>query len=187
MFSISITAYTDIIINNLIAVFIIFIGFNGIRNTAVFTRIREIEETIDNKEGKLTAENKLIVDDSIDYLLMEQYFEKLKVFMNQEKPFLNEELTIHDLSIKTGIPKSYISAITKNKFNMNFFTFINSYRVDQFNIELLNPDNDNFTYLAIAMDCGFNSKSAFNRAYKNKTGLTPTQYKKTQLESKGSY
>lgn len=98
--------------------------------------------------------------------------------MVREKPFLNQKLTIQDMSIDADIPKSYISAITKQKFNMNFFNFINSYRIDMFNEKILNLKNDNFTYIAIAMDCGFNSKTSFNRAYKQKIGLTPSEYKK---------
>ena len=61
----------------------------------------------------------------------------------------------------------------------NFFNFVNRYRVDEVKQKILNPKYDNYSVLGIALECGFNSKTAFNRIFKHMTGLTPTEYKKT--------
>jgi AraC-like DNA-binding protein len=56
------------------------------------------------------------------------------------------------------------------------FDFINSYRIEEFKIRFEDPRNRQFTMLAIAFDVGFNSKTAFNRAFKKMTSQSPREY-----------
>jgi len=53
--------------------------------------------------------------------------------------------------------------------------------VEAFKEKIVNPKYGNYSILGIALECGFNSKSAFNRIFKKDTGLTPSQYKETIL------
>ena len=53
---------------------------------------------------------------------------------------------------------------------------MNEYRVEEFKRQIQNPQNKHLTLLAVALDCGFNSKSTFNRAFKNATGTTPKEF-----------
>jgi AraC-like DNA-binding protein len=50
--------------------------------------------------------------------------------------------------------------------------------VDEVKSRMDNPEFENLTILGIAFDCGFNTKSAFNRVFKKLTGFTPSEYKK---------
>jgi AraC-like DNA-binding protein len=59
---------------------------------------------------------------------------------------------------------------------MNFYDFVNRYRLEEFKKLASDPKNRQFTMLALAFDCGFNSKSSFNRYFKKATGQTPSQY-----------
>jgi AraC-like DNA-binding protein len=69
--------------------------------------------------------------------------------------------------------------VINEHFKLNFFDFVNQYRVEAFKERIVNPKYGNFSLLGVAFECGFNSKSAFNRIFKKSTGLTPSQYKDT--------
>ena len=61
----------------------------------------------------------------------------------------------------------------------NFTNFINEYRINAVIRHFENPDYNNITLLGIAYDCGFNSKTTFNRVFKKLTNKTPLEYKKS--------
>ena len=108
----------------------------------------------------------------------EAYAEKIRIFMQSGKPFLDPNLTLAQLSDALEIPSHYLSQVINEVFGLNFFNFVNGYRVEEVKLRILNPKYDSFSVLGIALECGFNSKTAFNRIFKNMTGLTPTEYKK---------
>ncbi len=96
-----------------------------------------------------------------------------------EKLYLEPELTIAILSNKITIPVKSISQVINESFNCNFFDFINTYRINESKQKILNNNklSKPLTISEIMFECGFNSKSAFNRAFKKQTGLTPTEFK----------
>ncbi len=96
--------------------------------------------------------------------------------MNERKPYLDPELTIEKLSEEMRIKKLMLSQTLNKGFNKNFFTFIKEYRVRHVETELKNQSNEERTIMDIAYMSGFNSKTGFNRAFKEVTGKTPTEY-----------
>jgi AraC-like DNA-binding protein len=110
----------------------------------------------------------------------QKHLERLVNYVEYEKPFLNGDLTIQDLSDKLDIPKHHLTQIINEKLKKNFYTFINEYRVKHFKSLLHNSSFQNYTLLALAYESGFNSKSSFNVIFKKITGLTPSQFKKEQ-------
>lgn len=98
-------------------------------------------------------------------------------YMKKEKVYLNSELRIQDIAIKLNISVHILSHILNVTLNQNFFDFVNTYRIEEAKTRLLDTQYNNLTVLAIAYDCGFNSKATFNRLFKQYTGTTPTQYK----------
>ncbi len=107
----------------------------------------------------------------------EEYLKKLISVMETDKPYLNRNLSILDLSQLTGISRHYITQVLNEKHGKNFFTFINEYRVKDVISRFKDPKNNHFTILAIAFDAGFNSKTTFNSIFKNLTGVTPSEYR----------
>ena len=91
--------------------------------------------------------------------------------------YLNNKLSIVDVSDKLNIPRQYISEVLNEHMNKSFQDFVNEYRVEEFVNRLKNDQNNHFTLLGIATDVGFNSKSSFNATFKKHKGLTPTQFK----------
>ena len=101
---------------------------------------------------------------------------ELEEYMRIEKPFLNPELRINDLSRMIDIPTHKLSLLINNEKGKNFFEFINDFRVKEVKERLPDPSYSNLTLNAIAKDCGFNSSASFYRVFKQSTGLTPKQF-----------
>jgi AraC-like DNA-binding protein len=99
----------------------------------------------------------------------------LKVF-EADKPYLNPELTLSDLAEKLKTNTSILSQVINSVFNKNFNDFINEYRVEAFKEKINTPQYAHYTMLAVAFDCGFNSKATFNRAFKKLTNLMPSEF-----------
>jgi AraC-like DNA-binding protein len=107
---------------------------------------------------------------------LKRYQLKLEEFMVEYKPYLDPELTIEKLGELTRIKKLLLSQTLNKVFNKNFFTFIKEYRIRHVEAELKNKSNGERTIMDIAYMSGFNSKTGFNRAFKEVTGKTPTEY-----------
>lgn len=102
--------------------------------------------------------------------------EQLENYISQKKPYLNSMLTLKDLSNETGISDKHLSYIINHHYKMNFFTFINSLRIDEAKKLLLAGKVQELTILGIAYESGFNSKSVFYDAFKKYVGKTPLEY-----------
>lgn len=115
----------------------------------------------------------------------EEYLTKLLHYMDEEKPYLDGDMTINDLSRRTGIPRHYITEVLNEKHGRNFFTFVNEYRVREVISRISDPKYQHYTILAIAFDAGFNSKSTFNTFFKAYTGKTPSAYRQERSRESG--
>ncbi len=98
--------------------------------------------------------------------------------LEQEKLFLNPELSLNDLAGKLNINSGHVSQVINELLGKNFNQLINEYRVAEVKRNIL---DDKRTLLGIAYDSGFNSKSAFNRLFKEIEGETPSEYKMNLL------
>lgn len=103
---------------------------------------------------------------------------QLEDLMSTEKPYLNPRLTLSDLAERTSLHTHVLSKAINDGFKKNFFDFVNGYRVEEFKERVVREEFSNQTFLAIALSVGFNSKTAFNRAFKKATAMTPRQYLK---------
>jgi AraC-like DNA-binding protein len=105
---------------------------------------------------------------------------KLLSHMEDDKPFLNPELTLTDLAKQVAISRNQLSQVINTGVGDNFYNFINKYRVEEVK-ELIKKDASKlYTILSLANDAGFNSKSSFNNIFKKMTGLTPSEYRDGQ-------
>jgi len=174
----------DTIVNGCASAFILLIGFHGLRNTSVFSTfsnyVQRQKDLAEPATERHTSTTRDIGSGRISkgiYPDLEPYRDRLLEFMEESGAFRVEGLTIQDVSVGTGIAENLLSRTISSIFTMNFFDFVNSYRIDLFDKKILEGEAENFTLLAVAMDCGFSSKSSFNRAYRKKMGMTPSQYR----------
>ena len=103
--------------------------------------------------------------------------------MATEKPYLDADLSLPELANRLAIPSHHLSRVINEQFEANFFDFINQYRIEEVKVRIDNPEYQNLSLLGIAFECGFNTKSAFNRVFKKMTGFTPSEYRKKTFPS----
>ena len=100
--------------------------------------------------------------------------------MDTEKLYKESDLTLTQLAKQLNTHPNYLSQIINEKEEKNFFDYINTLRTKEF-IELIaKSDNQKFTLLGLAYDCGFNSKSSFNKYFRKITGKSPSEYLNTK-------
>ena len=108
-----------------------------------------------------------------------RYRKELSGLMSNNRPYLDPYLTLNDLAEKLGIPANHLSQLLNDGFDQNFAEFVNTYRLDHFKNEIIKPEKQNFTLLALAFESGFNSKTVFNSFFKKAMGTTPSKYLKS--------
>jgi AraC-like DNA-binding protein len=99
-------------------------------------------------------------------------------YFNKEKPYLNPELSMTLLADHLKVPKHHLTEVMNADMGQNFFQFVNRYRVEAVK-EMLADAKNHFSVEAIGYECGFSSKSSFFTVFKNLTGKTPSEYKKS--------
>lgn len=107
------------------------------------------------------------------------YFAELEQLMKKEQPYMDEELNIKKLANLCGIPDYNLSRVINEGAGASFFDYINDYRIERSKKILADPKSSGYTILRIAFDSGFNSKSAFYRAFRKKENMSPVEYRKT--------
>ncbi|MDY0198938.1 MAG: helix-turn-helix domain-containing protein, partial [Tenuifilaceae bacterium] len=155
-----------------LSAFIILIGYYGLKQKEIFIQYSD-RDTEEETEPKTKYTGTFLKESDI-----ENYVSKLKLFMATEKPYLEANLSLPELAKKIEIPSHHLSRVINEHFGVNFFDFVNQYRIEEVKSRISNPDFENLSFLGIAYDSGFNTKSAFNRVFKKMTGLTPSEYKK---------
>lgn len=99
-------------------------------------------------------------------------------YMETAHPWREADFSIHHLSAALNIPRHHLSQVLNEGLKINFYDFICQYRIQAVKRRFQRGDAQKFSILGIATDCGFGSKSSFNRAFKKVTGLTPSAYLK---------
>ncbi len=137
-------------------------------------------ETIDREPESAPAEHKKAV---IHPEKIEFYKLRLTELIEKEKPYLDSEITLPKLGKMLGLNTYQTSYLINTGFQENFFTFINRYRIAECKHMLRNKKWDHLSVLAIAFEAGFNSKTAFNTAFKKSTGLSPKEFRAQKPQS----
>ncbi|MBC7568827.1 MAG: helix-turn-helix transcriptional regulator [Spirosoma sp.] len=100
----------------------------------------------------------------------------LLTYMTNEKPHLDADLSLTDLARRLHTNSVILSQVINTGTGQNFNDFVNRYRVDEFKQQIRDPANAHLSFLGLALDCGFNSKATFNRAFKKFTGGSPKEF-----------
>lgn len=171
---------TDILIYIAVAIFVAFLGFFGLRQTTIFAhQVSNSQHTNGiNHSMEVMPETGKYIKSGLRPAEADQLHKKLTEYMIHEKPYLDSQLSLAKLSSNFGVHTNYISQVINEKEGMNFYDYINTYRVNEFKRLVTDPRYKRLTILALAMECGFNSKSAFNGCFKKLTNQTPSEFLK---------
>jgi AraC-like DNA-binding protein len=159
---------SNYIFNFLILVFFMYTGHNAMKQS--------VPEFIEEKDEFQVSTEGVDLDESKQkqVQLFEEIKEKLLAYMQLEKPYLNSDLTINQLSKELSTNSKYLSTIINQDFGVSFVQFINDYRIKEAQVILL--ENKHLTIEAQCQMVGFKSKSSFNAAFKKNTGMTPSTF-----------
>ena len=160
----------EYIFYSILIVFIFYIGYFGIKYENIFVNNPLTDKGETSKEAPLTKYK----NSGVKMDIAIELYEKLLKFMDDKKPYLNARLSLFELAQQLEISPNQLSQIINQQAGVNFHDFVNKYRVEEF---LRNAkSNQNFSFLALALDAGFNSKSSFNYIFKKQKGISPSQY-----------
>jgi len=133
---------------------------------------------IDNRVNK-KYESSALSDDKKQQVLI-----RLEKLLDEEQLFLNNDLTIEIAASELSISRTYLSQIVNESFDLNFTAYINKRRINH-SIQMLSDSiNNKYSIAGIAEISGFHSISSFNTLFKQKTGLTPSAFRKIASDSK---
>ncbi len=105
--------------------------------------------------------------------------DRLRAYMEDEKPYLEPELTLDNLAEELRVSRNHLSEAINRYTGMKFFDFVNSYRVEEARRLLM---LDSCSVITAAMQSGFNTKQTFNTAFKKHTGMTPSAFRKSAMK-----
>ena len=108
------------------------------------------------------------------------YLDTLRRHFEQEKPYLQQELTLREVAEQINIPYRYVSQVVNEKLDQHFMDFVNGYRIEAAKTMLLDPAWTHLSIDGIAAEAGFKSRSAFYSAFKKATRSTPGAFRKTR-------
>ncbi|NRB48189.1 MAG: helix-turn-helix domain-containing protein [Saprospiraceae bacterium] len=151
------------------------ISYRSFQHVSLFQRIETPEpQPADNRNGKKYEKSALTPEKAL------QLKERVKDYMQSEKPFLNNELTLRGMAQELAIPPYQLSQLLNEHFGKSFFDFVNSYRVEEVIDYMTREQRRKVSLLEAAFACGFNNKTSFIRYFKKLTGQTPSQYFKAR-------
>ena len=190
-----ITGLNDTYIFATVVVYVFFIGYFGIRQVGIFSNSSLPANNLDslleeNTETKIEVENLQSSLSEINQSGTKQKYQKsslttenatkvheqLQQLMLKDKLFKEPELNLADLAEMLRVHPNILSQVINSFENKTFYDYINRLRIEEFKTLVTDPGSRQFTLLSLAFECGFNSKTAFNRNFKKATGQSPSEY-----------
>jgi AraC-like DNA-binding protein len=195
----------DRIIFGAVVIFILFLGYFGIKHVGIFSYQQSLPVT----SGPVTIEQAFVQSSPVETPLPQkekrslplseqapgesrtkyersslqpeaatQIHTTLKKLMQAQKTFTDAELSLDSLATLLQVQPNTLSQVINTCEDKNFYDYINTLRIEEFKRRVTLPEYQHFTLLALAFDCGFNSKTSFNRNFRKITGQSPTEYLK---------
>lgn len=137
-------------------------------------RLVVIKESV-KKQKRTSAIQAEIVEQIEDDPFFE-LSESIKVYLEKEKPFLDADFSISDIALALKVPQNHVAYCINSILKTKFATLKSDLRID-YAVELLSGNlNDSFTIEGIAQQSGFKTRASFYSAFKEKIGVTPTEF-----------
>jgi AraC-like DNA-binding protein len=102
--------------------------------------------------------------------------ENIKEYLKRERPFLNVDFSISDIALAMKVPQNHVSYCINTIMQTKFPTLKSDLRIN-YVVELFSGKlKESYTIEGISRQAGFNTRASFYSAFKEKTGMTPTEY-----------
>jgi AraC-like DNA-binding protein len=160
------TATVDLVVPAVLSLFVYAMGYIGLRRPEILTGLN------DPPPAPRRYEKSTLTDERSDI-----YRQRLLDLMSTEKPYLDGELTLQKLAKALSVSPHHLSQTINEQLNQSFIDFINAYRIEEAKRMLVDQAKKHYSILAVSEEVGFNSKSAFNAAFKKHTRMTPSEFR----------
>ncbi|TRZ44282.1 helix-turn-helix domain-containing protein [Robertkochia solimangrovi] len=173
-FSDHITSYVSrIFVAICFSLFTFFVGLSLLLRPKLFMVIRNsaiIQADSSEEESNVKYKNS-----GLTKSLAQNLKTDLLNILENERIYLDSEITLNQLAEKLNSDRYSVSQVINQEFNRSFYELLNDYRVRRAR-ELLRDQSDDFKVLDIAFKSGFSNRVSFNKAFKKRTGKTPSEY-----------
>ena len=184
----------DTYIFGTVVLYVFFIGYFGIRQVGIFSNKPLLNEPATSRleknvepELKYHQQSAAHVSNEPDTRRKYQkssltddearrIYQQLHQLMFKDKLFKDPELNLGQLAENLNVHSNVLSQVINSFENKSFYDYINGLRIEEFKTLVADPVNRQYTLLSLAYECGFNSKTAFNRNFKKVTALSPSEY-----------
>lgn len=102
------------------------------------------------------------------------FAERMYLLFEKEHVYLNPRLRLSELAMVLGTNRTYLSQYFNQNCESTFYDFVNDYRIHHAKLLLHSTDD---TLETIAMNSGFNSLSTFRRAFVQREGMSPIEFR----------
>jgi len=173
-----------VLVSVVFAVYVYAMGFAGLMKSEIFAspdvektmqQITEIDEATEH--SPLKYEKSGLTEEAAERIVLQ-----LLDMMDRQMPYTDPSLTLSQLAEMIAVSPHNLSEVINSRLKKNFYDFVNGYRIDQVKKDLVDPAKQHLKILTIAFDAGFNSKATFNTLFKEKSGKTPSEFRKTPSE-----
>ncbi|MEQ9403915.1 MAG: helix-turn-helix domain-containing protein [Cyclobacteriaceae bacterium] len=165
----------DNIIFGGLTISIFFIGYFGIRQKAIYAN--EDKQPDPGGINSASVSGQMISDAELDQLIRSMEVDQL---------YLNSKLSLKNVADHLNVSENNLSQLINVGLKKNFYDFVNEYRVEDVKSKIVDSKFGHLSFLGIAFDSGFNSKSSFNNIFKRHTKMTPSEFKRTCLKESKS-
>lgn len=142
---------------------VLFITYYGMISPEVY-RIKQLDIIQKYAQSKLSTEDLNLLKKQLDQL------------MEEKKPYLNNKLLKAELAEMLGTSNPELARLLNENIGMNFFEYVNYYRIKEFVALARTEKAQNLTFYGLAQEAGFNSKTTFNKSFKKLMGVSPSEY-----------
>ena len=167
----------DILIFSMVVLFIVVAAYFGISRVGILNipalPDREDPKELDNDVVKYQKNSP--GDEAIQSI-----YRKLVYKMTQEKLYKDPELNLNTIAQLLDVHPNTLSQVINSVEHKNFYDYINRQRIEEFKRTVVLPENQKYTILSLAFECGFNSKTSFNRNFKKYMNCSPSEFLKNQ-------
>jgi AraC-like DNA-binding protein len=166
-------------VHALISVYLLFIALGLLLNPHILYNHRVISLA----ESKLIARVREDMARDSEKSRSDVIASRLTTFMNNDRPYLRHGYAMHNLSSDLQIPSYQLSIYLNHYLGISFNDYLNKHRIEYSKKLLREGANQLYTLEALAYECGFNNRNSFTAAFKRFTGVTPSEFIRSQRDN----
>ena len=136
--------------------------------------------------GSIRSAKRTVVETASRDRATHAYLGRIRALMETHEAWREEGLTITSLALRVNMPEAQLRRLINDQLGYrNFPSFVNAHRIAAAKARLADPDEARTSISAIAYDIGFASLGPFNRAFRDETGQSPSEWRRNALNGPG--